>query len=357
MRGSDQTRTLRPRRALAAILLWGVSCSAAADPGISAERCAGNKAAGAITYLTSFGYAASSGILDVVAAQQLGYFAALCLKVDIQPGSNNAQLVSAGTAQMAAMGDAASVMVAIDNGADLVGLLTYGNSSAIELITLKSSKIAGLKDLAGKTIGYKVAPSPQVEAMLAAAGVDIGKVNFVSVGFDPIILANGRIDALTAYKSNEPRTLEGLGYEVTEWDPEKFGVHATFNVLVANRGWAAAHPSAVEDFLRATLHAYGWITADDANLDRALGFAQALSTGGFDLKVSKQRWLIEADMIKAALPHGSPLGRLDDAAWQPEADMLWRAKLVSRPPRVADAHDNRYLDAIYHELGLIWPAP
>ncbi len=357
MRGARQTGPMALCRALGALLLLVVAAAAAAAPEISAERCARNQAAGPITYLTSFAYAASSGILDVVAARQLGYYQALCLTVAIEPGSNNAQLVSAGTAQLAAMGDAASVMLAIDNGADLVGLLTYGNTSAIELITLKSANIKALTDLAGKTIGYKVAPAPQIEAMLGAAGVDLGRVNFVSVGFDPIILADGRIDALTAYKSNEPRALEGLGYDVTEWDPEKLGVHATFNVLVANRGWAAAHPSAVEDFLRATLHAYAWITASDANLDRALGFAQALSTGGFDLKISKQRWLIEAGLISASLPPGSPLGRLGDAAWQPEADMLWRARLVSRPPSVKDAHDNRYLDAIYQGQRLAWPAP
>ncbi len=37
--------------------------------------------------------------------------------------------------------------------------------------------------------------------------------------------------------------------------------------------------------------------------------------------------------------------------------MLVRAKLVSRPPVVASAHDNAYLDAIYEGTTLVWPAP
>jgi hypothetical protein len=37
--------------------------------------------------------------------------------------------------------------------------------------------------------------------------------------------------------------------------------------------------------------------------------------------------------------------------------MLMRARLVGRPPVVASAHDNSYIDAIYNGKALIWPAP
>jgi NitT/TauT family transport system substrate-binding protein len=329
----------------------------AASASISAARCAQNRAAGTVTFLTSFAYAATSGILDVLAAQQLGFFDALCLKVDIEPGSTNAQLVSAGTAQLAGLGDASSVLVAIDNGAAITGLLTYGNTSAIELITLRSRNIKSLAELAGKTIGYKVAPAPQISAMLVAAHVPIDSVNFVSVGFNPASLANGSVAALIAYKSNEPRLLAAQNTAVTEWDPESFGIHSTFNVLVANRKFAAAHPTAVQDFLRATLHAFAWINQSDANLDRALSFAQTLSTAGFDMAGSRERWRIEARLIATSQPANVPFGHTDDAQWQPEADMLVRAKLVSRPPAVASAHDNSYIDAIYNGKTLVWPAP
>jgi NitT/TauT family transport system substrate-binding protein len=356
----------RRRRGVATALLWVTIClpspvhCAGPVPGgttIGTERCAQNRAAGPITFLTSFAYAASAGILDVLAAQQLGYFDALCLTVTLEPGSANAQLVSAGTAQLAGMGDASSVLVAIDNGADIVGIMTYGNVGAVELITMQAAGITALNGLAGKTIGYKVAPSPQIVAMLTAAGVDLGRVNFVSVGFDPILLARGRIDALIVYKSNEPQDLKAQGYQIAEWDPDAYGIHATFNVLVANRQWAAAHPTAVQDFLRAVLHGFAWIGQSDANLDSALGFAQSHSPAGYDRAVNKRRWQIEAAMIDQHQQAGVGLGRLDDASWQPEAAMLLRAKLVSRPPQVAAAHDNAYLDAIYHGGTLIWPAP
>jgi putative hydroxymethylpyrimidine transport system substrate-binding protein len=357
------TGLLRPTlsAAAAALLLatsWPAApADAATAPSIGPDRCSRNRAAGSITFLTSFAYAATSGILDVLAARQLGYFDALCLKVSVEPGSTNAQLLSAGTAQLAGLGDASSVLVAIDNGAAITGVLTYGNTSAIELVTLQSRGIKSLTELAGKTIGYKVAPAPQITAMLVAARVPIDSINFVSVGFNPASLANGSVAALMAYKSNEPRVLAAQGYAVTEWDPETYGIHSTFNVLVANRKFAAEHPTAVQDFLRATLHAFNWINQSDANLEHALGFAQTLSTAGFDLAGSRERWKIEARLIAGSQPANAPFGHTDDTQWQPEADMLVRAKLVSRPPVVATAHDNAYLDAIYNGKALLWPAP
>jgi ABC-type nitrate/sulfonate/bicarbonate transport system substrate-binding protein len=364
-----QWRRSAPRRSLAAALALlamaltlaaagtAVAADAAPTATIGAARCERNRAAGALTFLTSFAYAATSGILDVVVAKELGLFDALCLKVSIEPGSTNAQLVSAGTAQLAGLGDASSVLVAIDNGAAITGLLTYGNTSAIELITLKNSGIQSLAALSGKTVGYKVALAPQIAAMLVAAHVPVDSVNFVSVGFNPASLANGNVAALIAYKSNEPRVLTAQGHPVTEWDPEAYGIHSTFNVLVANRKWAAAHPTAAQDFLRATLRAFNWINQSDANLDRALGFESTLSTAGYDLGGSKQRWKIEAKLIADSAPANTAFGHIDDAQWQPEADMLVRAKLVSHTPNVAAAHDNAYLDAIYNGRALVWPAP
>jgi putative hydroxymethylpyrimidine transport system substrate-binding protein len=329
----------------------------AAGSAVGAARCAQNRAAGPIVFLTSFAYAPTSSIVDVVTAEQLGYYKALCLDVRIQPGSTNEQLLSAGTAQIAGLGDAASLMAAQAHGAAIVGVATYGDTSAVELITLKDRGVRSLAELKGKTIGYKVALAPQVAAMLAGAGVPIGSVKLVSVGYNPVSLANGSVDALISYKSNEPRVLASQGVAVTEWDPERYGVRSTFNVLAANRAWAAAHPTAVEDFLRATLRAYGWINAADANLDRALGFLGDRSMAGFDMAKAKDRWRVEARMIAASQPPGTPLGLNSPERWRSDAQALVQAGWLSRAPDAAAAVDNRFVQDIYQGDKLIWPAP
>ncbi|MDR3475988.1 MAG: ABC transporter substrate-binding protein [Devosia sp.] len=331
--------------------------TAAEAPAISPDRCAANKAAGPITFLTSFAYAASAGILDVLAAKKLGYFDALCLDVTIQPGSTNTQLVSAGTAQIAGVGGASDVMVAIDNGAQIEGIATYGNVGAIELITMADSGIKELKDFVGKTVGYKGAVAPQFSAMFLDNGVDANAINWVSVGYDPIILPNGNVQGLGAYKSNEPRGLEAMGYKITEWDPDTYGIHSTFNTQIVNTDWAKKHPTAVEDFLRASFHAFDWISASGANLDEALAYAASLSDAGYDIAKSKVRFGVEQELIAKTQPADTGVGWQDAKQWQPEADALVRFKLVKTAPDIGAAQNDSYVNAIYKGKTLIWPAP
>lgn len=353
-------------RALAAVLaptlaLGLAACSPdggrdAADPIIDADRCAANEAAGPITFLTSFGYAASVGILDVLAAEEQGYFEQLCLDVTLEPGSANTQLVSAGTAQFAGIGGASDVLVARDNGAELEAVAVYGNQGAIELLTMADSGIDEIADFAGATIGYKEVVPPQFQAMLQGNGVDLDSIEWVSVGYDPSILPAGQVDALAAYKSNEPLVLRDAGHDIVEWDPDDLGVPSTFNAQVVNTGFAEEHPTAVEDFLRASLAAYAWITADDDNLDAALAWAQARSDAGYDTDVSKARWLREVELVTESLPEGWALGWMDEAQWQPEAEVLARFALIGEAPDLAAAFDTSYLQsALGGASSIVWP--
>ena len=346
------------RQALPLLLATLVAVPATAqDKAISPERCELNKAAGPITFLTSYGYAASAGILDILAARQQGYFDALCIDLTMQPGSNNIQLVSAGTAQFAGVGGPSDTFTGIDNGADIVAVATYGNTSVIELLTMKDSGIATLPDFAGKTIGFKGAVPPQLRAMFIDAGVDEASINWVSVGYDPSILPDGQVEGLTAYKTNEPLELTARGLAVTEWDPSSFGVVSSFNTQIVNATWAEAHPTVVEDFLRASFKGLAWINASDANLDTALAYAASLSEAGYDVDKSKLRWKAEAKLVGDNSPKGHGFGRQSPDLWKSEADMLTRFGLVKAAPDVAKALDNAYVDAIYDGETLIWPAP
>jgi NitT/TauT family transport system substrate-binding protein len=350
--------------ASAIVLLAGCSTSApaatetsAGTEFISAERCAENEAAGPITFLTSFGYVASVGLLDVVVADEMGIFDELCLDVTIEPGSNNAQLVSAGTAQFAGVGSPSDVLVAIDNGADISGFATYGNTVAITLMTMEEDGYDSLADLAGTIAGYKGAIPPQISAMFLEDGVDPTTLEWVSVGYDPTILPNDQVQALTGYKSNEPLNLAAQGYDVVQWDPADYGVESAFNTQIVNNTFKAEHPTAVEDFLRASLYAYNWINESDANLDEALSFAEARSDAGYDLELSRERWLTEVALVEESQPEGLPLAGVSVRQWEPEAAMLLDFGLITKEADVAGALDTSFFEAIYDGSELIWPAP
>ncbi len=151
----------------------GVAAGAPFPP----ARCEANRAAGTITYLSGFDFAATASIIDVVVADDRGYFDDLCLDVELQPSFSTANypIVAAGDAQFASGGSFSEVVnFAAANEADLVAVAVEGRS-AIDSLILKPGVAERLEDLAGTTIGVKGKIPPSVAAMLASVGLARGR--------------------------------------------------------------------------------------------------------------------------------------------------------------------------------------
>ena len=339
--------------------LLGPASSASAATGgkvlVSSSRCAANRAAGTITYLTGFGWQASVGILDPIAAQAQGFYSAMCLRVDLKPGNgdptSSSQLVAAGRATVTELGSPSDAITAVAGGIPVDAVATYGNTTASTLLTMPS--VTNLRQLDGKTIGYKGAMPPIITAMLEKAGVNVRSLKEVSVGYDPTILPRGQVQALTAYKSNEPIELRDDGYKFREWDPDSFGLHGAFNVFDVNRGWATAHPAAMEDFLRATFESFhyclshGMACVEDA----------ARYQTGYPVQQNVQRWKVETGEVNQTLLAGHGVGYEDQAQWEPEYRLLLADHLIKKPVQLAGIINATYVDAIYDGAALIWPGP
>ena len=326
-------------------------------PLVSAARCAANRAAGTITYMTGYGWQASVGILDPIAARAQGFYSAMCLTVQLVPGNgdavSSAQLVDAGKATFTELGSPSDAIsdVAGTPSIPVDAVATYGNTTASTLLTMRS--ITNLRQLDGKTIGYKGLMPPIITAMLKKAGVDLGTVKEVSVGYDPTILPRGQVQGLTAYKSNEPLQLRDDGYKIREWDPDSFGLHGAFNVLDVNRAWAKAHPDAAEDFLRATFEAFHYCLSHARTcVDEAASYQT-----GYLVGQNVQRWGVESAEVDSTLLPGHGVGYEDLSQWQPEYALLRQYKLIKRPVALAGVIDPGYVDAIYHGPSLVWPGP
>jgi ABC-type nitrate/sulfonate/bicarbonate transport system substrate-binding protein len=355
-------RWLAPAVAAAVTLVAGLlgvaagPAAVAATPLISPARCAANKAAGTITFVTGFEFEATVGTIDPTAAAADGLFKDLCLSVSIKPGTGNpsptAQTVAAGKATIAELGSASDVITTNANGIDTVGIAMYGNVNAIELITM--AKTTNLKQLQGETLGYKGAMPPEITAMLVKAGVNLKKVKQVGVGYDPTILPRGQVQALTGYKSNEVPTLEADHYKIRTWDPDNYGVKGTFNALVANPAFAAAHPTAVEDFLRASFEAY---RSCEANSAPCLSALAKQSQSGFDTASNKARWVVESGLVDHSLLPGKGLGAETVAQYTPELKLLLADKLIPHTVNLAKVVAPQYVNAIEKGGKLVWPAP
>ncbi len=89
--------------------------------------------------MSPFGFDASAGIIDVLAARKLGYFHDMCLNTQfITNSEDSAALVSEGKATTTSTGSAADFLVAVANGSNITGVATYGDTSDYCIITRKS---------------------------------------------------------------------------------------------------------------------------------------------------------------------------------------------------------------------------
>ncbi len=329
-------------------------------------RCAANQEAGTITYLTGFDFAAAASIVDVIYAQDQGYYEALCLDVEIRPSFSTANyaLVASNDAQFASGGSFSEVVAFADaNDADFVVTAVEGRTAIDALIT-KTGEVASLEDLAGTTIGVKGKLPPSIAAMLLDVGLTEGE-DFQTVlldGFDPTAhIAIDPIVGFPGWKSNEPGALDraGIGYDL--FDPLDSGIPGSFGAIYTNGAFIADHPTAAEDFMRATMRGLAAAIADPE--DAANTAVDLINANGNPNFLSPEgevfRWQTDATLITETTPDGVGFGVPDGTTLQAELDTYAEIGLFGDAP-VPDAASrlgNDIMGAIYDSTGaIIWPA-
>jgi NitT/TauT family transport system substrate-binding protein len=325
---------------------------------VSPAQCKTNRAAGAMTFVSPFGYDASAGIIDIFAAKELGYFAALCIDVNITSSYTPYILVSSGRAQVTGEGSAADDLLEVAHGANLVATSTFGDTSDYALLTAPT--IANLRQLGGKTLGYHTSLPVVISEMLARAGISQSAVTLVNdTSYDPTLLTQGKFQALQAYQSNEPLELEADGYKIgkdfKEWLPSSFGVQGTFNVQVVNGTFLTKHESTVADFLRAELKAVAFCVAHGPSCVTIEQQAAAAAHVSYDRAHALAEWKFETGLVQKHSLSGQGFGVQSYAEWQSEYHAVLAYKLVSHLPALAKVEDVSLVASLYHAKTLIWP--
>ncbi|MGH3350714.1 MAG: ABC transporter substrate-binding protein [Nocardioides sp.] len=358
---------LRPSlAALVSTVLIGAlaACGSADEPAgqqgsaASAERCEQNQDAGTITYMSGYYWQASASIMEVIAADELGYFNDLCLDVELQPGSGdvsqNAKLIAAGKVQVGPLSEQ-DIMTSNASGLKVLGVSSYSNAGLDVLMT--GTSITDLKDLEGKTLGHKGWVPVGVQAMLAEAGVDMSKVKQVKVGYDPGILPRGQVDALVGFVSNEPNQLKAAGEDVKVWEPTDFDVPGSLGAYSVNPDWAKKHPTAAQDVLRAVFKAYAYCAASE-HVEECIGYQHERAGAESDEKHESAIWRTE---VKVASDNPLPVrfGSVDPANVAALAGVVTKyAGQKVTPEQASSWFDTSFAEAVVDESNkVIWPAP
>jgi ABC-type nitrate/sulfonate/bicarbonate transport system substrate-binding protein len=341
-----------------------VSPVAAGAP-FAADRCAANKAAGTITYLSGFDFSASASIVDVLVAKQKGYFDDLCLDVTVKPSFSTANypLIAADQAQFASGGSFSEVVdYAGRNDAGFVALAVEGRTG-IDALIVKDGQSTTLADLKGKTIGVKGAITPSVAAMLKKAGLteDTDYKTVLLDGFDPKVhIEIPEIVGFPGFKSNEPLQLKAANIPFKLYDPAAYDIPGSFGVLYTNSTFLDDFPTAAEDFMRASMKGLGDSLADPkgaadiaVGMINANGNAQHLSPDG-----EIARWDVESKLITGSTASKLPIGVPDTTLLKQEvvtyADIgLFEGKV----PDITTLVNTTLAQSLYDTAGkVIWPS-
>ena len=127
-------------------------------------------------------------------AQANGYFAEQGLSVEITHATGQGEqlkLLLQGSIDVTT-DSADEVLAHRSEGLPVAAMAVLGQRDQRAFAVLASSPIQTPHDWEGRTVGYKVEPSPDYLALLAATGVDRSKLQEVPVGFDPRLLGPAR---------------------------------------------------------------------------------------------------------------------------------------------------------------------
>ncbi|MGI8550704.1 MAG: ABC transporter substrate-binding protein, partial [Dehalococcoidia bacterium] len=299
-----------------------------------------------VTFMAGYQPQANLPFVAAYVAKAKGFFAQQGLDVEIQHSSGNDEhllLLSQNRIQFTTA-DGSSILKRVASpGIPLLSIALFGQRGESAFAVLADSGINSPKDWEGKTVGYKVFPTPEYLALLKKTGVDRVKIKEVSVGFDPNVLASRQVDVLPVFRSNEPDLLEREGHPVKLFDPADYGVPALGLNFVTLRPYAQDHPEVVTAFLKATMQAVQY--AQD-HPDEAI---QDVLTYAPKAVVPHQAFMLQTELKNAQtdLTRQNGIGWMTAEQWQTFEDSLLTNGGLDKKVDVNQVFTTQFLTQVY----------
>jgi putative hydroxymethylpyrimidine transport system substrate-binding protein len=278
-------------------------------------------------------------------AQKLGYFEDAGLDVSVHTPADPAapiKLLAAGQTDLAISYEP-EVLLAQEQGLDVLAVGALVNRPLTSMIWLKKSGIKGIGALRGKTIATAGIPyqDAYLKTILGRADLSPSDVKAVNVGFGllPAILG-GRAQAMLGGFSN----VEGVDLRLRGSDPvvtpvDKLGVPSYDElVLVARRKRLEEDPQEFRLFLAALARG----TAAAANNPQATTKALLEANPDLDPKLTKAEVAATLPLLNPPL-EGHPYGYMDPTAWAKFTGWMRDNGLISSLPPVGSVLSNAYL--------------
>lgn len=336
-------------------LLWLAFGAAACVPSLGArvQTADATPAPRVLHFMAGYKPQANLPFVAVYVAQANGYFAQQGLQVDIAHASGQGEhlklLLQGSVDVVTASGD--EVLARRAEGLPVQSIAVLGQRDQRAYAVRADSDITTLRDWEGRLVGFKVEPAPDYLAMLAAGGVDRGRVHEVPVGFDPRLLAAGSVDVYPVFESNEPDTLQRLGVPVRLFRPGDFGVPGLGLTFETRDALLASDPDLLTRFLKAAMHGVEFARDHpDQATDIVMQYAPQE-----DRAHQRAMLDVELDMANGPLTATRGLGFSNHDQWQTFETSLLAYGGLKGPVDVEQAYTNRLLEAITRDGHVGWP--
>ncbi len=252
------------------------------------------------------------------AAQAKGFYAAEGLDVTLReagPGRLPIKVVMAGEAEFGVSD--MEVFQGYQEGKPLVALGVVFQHSPYVIISLRKSNISRPSDLAGRSVMF-AGNQGQMEifAMLQSEGIQPGSLRVVPHSFDLNDLLTGKVDAISAYLTDEPFALRERGAELSLIRPANYGIDFYGDLLFTTASFASSQPDLTERFRKASFRGWDYAMEHPAEvIDLILALpgvqARGITRRMLEQEAEAMRELVLPGLVEAG--HMNP-GRFDRIA-------------------------------------------
>lgn len=192
-------------------------------------------------------------------AKEKGFYRDLGLDVKIQEADTDHEPVSdvlSGRAQFGIAGSELAMLRA--QGKPVVAVAAIIQHSPLVLIT--QEKIDTIQDLAGKKV-MLLAQETEAFAYLKREGITPDKITIVPHNFKLSDLVLGRVDAVSAYSTDEPFALRDARFPFHQFTPRSSGIDFYGDSIFTSDAFLKRYPAQVAAFREASIQ--GWRYALD----------------------------------------------------------------------------------------------
>ncbi|MCK6396268.1 MAG: ABC transporter substrate-binding protein [Zoogloea sp.] len=195
------------------------------------------------------------------AAQEKGFYREAGFEVKLleaRPGLNVVAEVSSGRADFGV--GTSGLLMARQAGEPVVVLAAIFQHSPLVLIARQDAYLQSIHDLVGRRVMIEPG-SDELLAYLRRERIPLDSLTRVEHSFEPEDLISGKVDAISAYSSNEPYALDKAGMNYHVFTPRSAGIDFYGDNLFTSENRVKYSPELVRAFREASLR--GWRYAMD----------------------------------------------------------------------------------------------